>query len=198
MVAGAIRTDLILSAEIMVIALDDVASEPFFSRLAVMVIVGLVITVAVYGAVGLLVKMDDVGLHLTRTRTGGLAAFGSKLVAAMPKVMAALSLVGMVAMLWVGGHILLVGTDELGWRWPYDTVHHLQVRVEDAVGLLPGLFGWVTATLGAALVGVLVGGVIAAALHQVHVRRHRDDGAGHDGHDGHDGDHGEPAEPAIG
>ena len=115
MIASAIRTDLILSAEIMVIALDEVADEPFLSRLLI------------YDrrrpgdhAVGLRRCRRDRQdgrhrLHLARTRTGAAARFGERLVAAMPKLLAVLSLVGMVAMLWVGGHILLAGVDEAGW-----------------------------------------------------------------------------------
>jgi hypothetical protein len=172
MIAGAIRTDLILSAEIMVIALDDVSSEPFLSRLLIMVIVGVVITIAVYGAVGLIVKMDDIGLHLARTRTGAVARFGERLVAAMPKVMAGLSMIGMVAMLWVGGHILLVGLDDLGWHWPYSTVHHAETWVRDNIGFLSGVWAWLTNTVCSAILGVLVGAVIVAVMHQVHRNRH--------------------------
>jgi predicted DNA repair protein MutK len=175
MIAGAIRTDLILSAEIMVIALDDVASEPFFSRLLIMVVVGVLITVAVYGAVGIIVKMDDVGLHIARTRTGGVARFGERLVAAMPKVLALLSTVGMAAMLWVGGHILLVGLDELGWHWPYETVHHGEVAVADFFPVLGGLFGWLTNTLASALLGIVVGGFVVAVTHTFHDGGHADD-----------------------
>ncbi|MCB0978998.1 MAG: DUF808 domain-containing protein [Acidimicrobiales bacterium] len=172
MVAGAIRTDLILSAEIMVIALDEVAHEPFVSRLITMIVVALVITVAVYGVVGVIVKMDDIGLHLARTRSGAPARFGEGLVAAMPKVLALLSTVGMVAMLWVGGHILLVGVDELGWHWPYSTVHHAQVWVEDSMPFLSGVFGWLTNTFFSALVGLAVGAVIAAVVIRIHERKH--------------------------
>lgn len=171
MVASAIRTDLILSAEIMVISLDDVAHEPFFTRLAVMVVVAVLITAVVYGAVALIVKMDDIGLHLARTRTGGMARFGERLVGAMPKVMTGLSLLGMVAMLWVGGHILLVGLDDLGWHWPYDTVHDAQVWVQDGAPFLSGFFGWFTNTAFSALAGLIVGGIVAVVVHQVHLRR---------------------------
>ena len=172
MVASAIRTDLILSAEIMVISLDEVTDEPFLARLLILVIVGLFITVVVYGAVALIVKMDDVGLHLARTRSGGVARLGERMVAAMPKLLAALSLIGMVAMLWVGGHILLVGLDDLGFHWPYDTVHHAQVWVEDSISFMSGVFGWLTNTLFSALLGVMVGAVIAVVVHQIHLRRH--------------------------
>ena len=112
MTAGAIRTDFILSAEIMVIALNEVADQPFVPRLIILVVVALVITVAVYGVVALIVKMDDIGLSLAQRTSRFAQRVGRGLVAAMPKLLAALSAIGTVAMLWVGGHILLVGADD--------------------------------------------------------------------------------------
>ncbi|HMM94287.1 DUF808 domain-containing protein [Phycicoccus sp.] len=164
MVSGAIRTDLILSAEIMVIALDDVASEPFWTRAIVLVVVAVLITVLVYGVVGLIVKMDDIGLHLAERESAGARRVGEGLVRAMPKVLSFLSTLGIVAMLWVGGHILLVGTDELGWHGPYSLVHHAEVAVHDATGVLGGVLGWLTNTLGSAVAGALVGAVVVAVV----------------------------------
>ncbi len=164
MVSGAIRTDLILSAEIMVIALDDVSSEPFVTRAVVLVVVALLITVLVYGVVGLIVKMDDIGLHLAERESEGARRVGEGLVRAMPKVLAFLSTLGVVAMLWVGGHILLVGTDDLGWHGPYAVVHHLEEAVHDAAGALGGLLGWLVNTLGSALAGAAVGAVVVAVV----------------------------------
>jgi predicted DNA repair protein MutK len=115
MVAGAVRTDLILSAEIMVIALDEVADESFWSRLAILVVVAFVITIVVYGVVALIVKMDDAGLLLTQRDSAFAQRLGRGLVDAMPKLLAVISVVGTVAMLWVGGHILLVNLAEVGW-----------------------------------------------------------------------------------
>ena len=168
MVKGAIRTDLILSAEIMVIALDDVSSEPFLTRAVVLVVVAIFITILVYGVVALIVKMDDIGLSLAERESPGVQRVGRALVAAMPKVLSGLSTVGVVAMLWVGGHILLVGTDELGWHLPYDVVHHLEEAVHDATGALGGFLGWVTNTIGSAIAGALVGAVVVAVVHAVH------------------------------
>lgn len=163
-VSGAIRTDFILSAEIMVIALNEVADEPLLSRAAILVVVALAITALVYGVVALIVKMDDLGLRLAEGRTGARAVVGGLLVRAMPRVLAALSTVGIVAMLWVGGHILLVGVDELGWHAPFGLVHAL----EDAVGGVGGIgrfLAWSAGTLAAALVGLLVGAVVVAVVH---------------------------------
>ncbi len=165
MVAGAIRTDLILSAEIMVIALNEVASEPLLSRAVTLIVVALAMTVLVYGVVAVIVKMDDIGLHLATERSGGVAALGRGLVAAMPKVLATLSNVGIVAMLWVGGHILLVGIDELGWHPPYGLVHHAEEAILHAV---PGFFGealaWLTNAAASAVFGVVAGAIVLVVV----------------------------------
>ncbi|NHA69147.1 DUF808 domain-containing protein [Phycicoccus flavus] len=176
MVAGAIRTDLILSAEIMVIALDDVASEGFWTRATVLVVVAVFITVLVYGVVGLIVKMDDIGLHLAERDSPGVRRVGEGLVKAMPKVLSGLSTLGVVAMLWVGGHILLVGAEELEWHAPYDLVHHAEEAVHEATGALGGVLGWLTNTLGSAMAGAVVGAVVVTVVTLVHRAR----GGGHD------------------
>ena len=124
-VAGAVRTDLILSAEIMVISLKEVIDEPFIRRALVLVVVAVVITAAIYGVVALIVKMDDVGLRMAARPSAGSQRVGRAMVAGMPKLLAVLSVVGTAAMLWVGGHILIAGAHELGWHWPYDVVHDL-------------------------------------------------------------------------
>jgi hypothetical protein len=166
MVRGAIRTDLILSAEIMVIALNEVAEEGLARRAASLVVVALVITVLVYGVVALIVKADDVGLHLAKKRSGAVAAVGRLLVRAMPRVLAVLSTVGIAAMLWVGGHILLQGTADLGWHALYDVVHHLEEAVAGVAGV-GGFLAWCVNTLASALVGVVVGAVVVGVLHLV-------------------------------
>ena len=170
MVSGAIRTDFILSAEIMVIALNEVADEPFVSRAVILVVVALGITALVYGVVALIVKMDDIGLRLAETRQGAVAATGRLLVRAMPKVLAVLSTVGIVAMLWVGGHILLVGVDDLGWHALYDLVHHAEEAARTVSGI-GGFLAWLTNTLASALIGLVVGAVVVAVLHLVPRRK---------------------------
>ncbi|MBW8172823.1 DUF808 domain-containing protein [Ornithinimicrobium sp. Arc0846-15] len=167
MVSGAIRTDLILSAEIMVISLNEVADEPFFSRLTIMVVVALGITALVYGAVGLIVKMDDIGLALSQRSSEFSQKVGRGLVKAMPVVMKGLSTIGVAAMLWVGGHIMLVGIDELGWHVLYDAVHHLEERVHTATGALGGFLGWLTNTVASATLGLIVGAVVVAVMHLI-------------------------------
>jgi hypothetical protein len=165
MVSGAIRTDLILSAEIMVISLNEVADEPFLSRAVILVLVAILITVAVYGVVALIVKMDDVGLALTQRSSAVAQKVGHGLVRAMPGLLATISVVGTVAMLWVGGHILLVGADDLGWHTPYEWVHHLEEDVHHATGALGAVLGWLVNTALSAVAGVVVGAVVVAVMH---------------------------------
>ncbi len=165
LVGSAIRTDFILSAEIMVISLNEVADEPFLSRALILVLVALAITAVVYGAVGLIVKMDDVGLRLAQASGRPAASFGRWLVRAMPVVLSVLSKVGIAAMLWVGGHILLVGLDDLGLSAPYDEVHHLEEDVDDALGAAGGVGAWLTNTGASAVLGLIVGAIIVAVMH---------------------------------
>jgi predicted DNA repair protein MutK len=167
MVAGAIRTDLILSAEIMVIALDEVADEPFLSRLLILVVVALVITAAVYGVVAVIVKLDDIGLHLAERSSPLAQRVGRALVVGTPRLLSVIAAVGVVAMLWVGGHILVAGVDDLGWHAPYELVHHLEHAVHEATGPLGAVLGWLTATLASAVVGLVLGAVVVAVLHLV-------------------------------
>jgi predicted DNA repair protein MutK len=164
MVQGAIRTDLILSAEIMVIALNEVADEPFLTRTLVLIVVAFAITAVVYGVVALIVKMDDIGLSLAQRRSPAARRSGLLLVRAMPTVLALLSTLGIIAMLWVGGHIILNGLDELGWSWLYDQVHHLEVLVADAAGAFGGVLAWVTNTLASAALGLVVGAVVVMVV----------------------------------
>ena len=164
MVSGAIRTDFILSAEIMVIALNEVLDQGFAMRAATLVVVAILITVAVYGVVGLIVKMDDIGLHMSKGKAAAGRAVGRGLVAFMPKLLAALALIGTAAMLWVGGQIVLHGLDEyhiggLG--------HGLHDFAHAVAGNLPGagLWEWLINAGGAGIFGLLLGGIIVGVLH---------------------------------
>ena len=173
MVTGAIRTDLILSAEIMVIALDEVADQAFVPRLIILIVVALVLTAAVYGVVAVIVKMDDVGLHLTETSSRVGRRVGRGLVAAMPVLLSALSTVGTVAMLWVGGHILLAGSDRLGWHTPYDLVHHAQDQVRHSVKPFGAVLSWFIETAASAVIGLVVGAVVVLVMHLLSFARRR-------------------------
>ena len=123
---GAIKTDFILSAEIMTIALSEIPEAGLATEAAALALVAVGITVVVYGAVALIVKADDVGLHMAaRGRLGLTRALGRGLVRGMPKFMSLLSTVGTAAMLWVGGSIIVHGLGELGWHVPEEAIHHV-------------------------------------------------------------------------
>ncbi len=164
-VTGAIRTDLILSAEIMVIALNEVADQAFVPRLIILIVVALFLTAVVYGVVAAIVKMDDVGLRLTQTASRIGQQVGRGLVAGMPKLLSVLSAVGAVAMLWVGGHILLAGSDYLGWHTPYGLVHHVEEQVRHAVESVGGVLAWLVNTGASAVIGLVVGVIVVALMH---------------------------------
>jgi predicted DNA repair protein MutK len=169
-ISGAIRTDFILSAEIMVIALKEVLDEPFVSRAIILVVVALLITIIVYGLVGAIVKMDDIGLSLTQRPGPKAQRLGRALVSGMPVLLRWLSTIGTAAMLWVGGHILLVGTDELGWHGPYDVVHHLEEAVHDT-GAAAGVLEWLVNTAASAVIGLVVGSLVATVVSRVKASR---------------------------
>lgn len=160
-VSSAVRTDLILSAEIMVISLNQVADESLLSRAVIMALIAVLMTVVVYGAVGLIVKMDDIGLSLVQAGRRVRTRVGSALVAAMPRVLTTLTVVGTAAMLWVGGHIWLVGTHDLGFAPIYDVVHHLEDSAQHALG---GVGAWLINTTASAILGAVVGATAAALL----------------------------------
>ena len=173
-VAGAIRTDLILSAEIMAIVLNELASEPIadsiWGRAIALAVVAVVVTIAVYGAVALIVKMDDVGLAMTKKASRAAQTVGRFLLKAMPKLLTTLSVVGTVAMLWVGGGIIVHGTHEIGFDLLYDIAHGAEYAVKAAMGALAGVAGWVTYAAVSALIGLTLGFVIAILLHKVILR----------------------------
>uniref|UniRef100_UPI003D89E845 DUF808 domain-containing protein n=1 Tax=Gordonia sp. B7-2 TaxID=3420932 RepID=UPI003D89E845 len=165
MVNGAIRTDLILSAEIMVISLSSVESEPFLTRLLVLIVVAFLITILVYGVVGVIVKMDDVGLSLAQRESTVSQRIGRGLVKAMPKIMSTLTVVGIAAMLWVGGHILIVNVGEAGFHWPADRLHDIEHWFEELAHGFGGLLSWTAGTVVSALVGLVVGAIIVLIMH---------------------------------
>ena len=164
-IAGAIRTDFILSAEIMVIALKEVIEEPIVSRSVILVVVALLITIVVYGLVAAIVKMDDIGLRLVQRPSETSQRIGRTLVSGMPVLLRWLAVVGTAAMLWVGGHILLVGADELGWHTPYDLVHRVEEAVHDAPA--HAVLEWLVNTAASAALGLVVGVAIALVVERV-------------------------------
>lgn len=172
MVAGAVRTDFILSAEIMAIALADVLDRPLLTQAAVLAVVAVGITVGVYGAVGLIVKLDDLGLRLVRLPSPAARALGRGLLVSMPWILSTLSAVGVAAMAWVGGGIVLHGLHELhltrlaGW---------LEEAASAAAGAAPfghGFVEWLVEAVGSGGFGVVLGGALVAVHHAwIHARR---------------------------
>lgn len=158
MVAGAVRTDLILSAEIMAIALNDIAvgMPSIWGQAAALFAVAIGITVVVYGVVGLIVKMDDIGLHMAQSNQSGSQAIGRGLVKAMPKLLSFLSTVGTAAMLWVGGQII---------------VHGFGLHPAEWFGLHEGAVAWIIDAGLSGLFGLTLGAVIVWVHHKVAHRK---------------------------
>lgn len=165
-VSGAIRTDFILSAEIMVIALREVSDQPLLTQAVTLAIVAVLITAGVYGVVALIVKADDVGLYLAQRPSAAAQAIGRGLVKGVPVLMQVLTVVGTAAMLWVGGDLLIHNAADVGVPAPAAFVHHL------AEGAGGGALGWLVSAGIAGAFGLIVGGAIALVLHRVHAARH--------------------------
>ena len=164
LVSSAIRTDLILSAEIMVIALNELMEESFGLRVVTLITIAIVFTLGVYGAVAVLVKMDDIGLRLLERREGN-SFVGKALVKGMPYVLHIIGIIGTAAMLWVGGHILTSGLAEFGLSAPANAVHHLSQLVP------AGVLEWLVDTAGSMVFGLVVGAIIVAVVEGIqHVR----------------------------
>ena len=162
-IKGAIRTDFILSAEIIVIALGTVATATFAEQVAVVVGIALLMTVGVYGLVAGIVKLDDAGFYLAARKGAGalmdgVRGFGRMLVSAAPKLMKFLSVVGTLAMFMVGGGILTHG-----WPWASAMLHHAEEAVGSVAGIGPVLAA-VTPSLINAVAGVIAGALVLAGV----------------------------------
>jgi predicted DNA repair protein MutK len=161
-VANAIRTDFILSAEIMALTLASVTAPSLLGKAAVMGVVGLLVTGAVYGVVALIVKADDAGLYLARVgRLAVTRSLGVGIVRAMPVLLKTLSFVGMLAMLWVGGGIILHGMEEYGLGALPHAIHGFASRVGAAVGPASGAVTWLVDATAAGVLGLAIGWVVA-------------------------------------
>lgn len=157
-VKGAIKTDFILSAEIMTISLAAIEADNVWVEGAVLAMVAIGITAAVYGAVALLVKADDVGLKMSQA--GRLAVtrwLGMAIVKSMPAVMTLISGVGTAAMLWVGGNIIVHGLHNLGWHLPYETIHHFAQMVSQQLPTGQGFVEWLATAAADGVIGLLLG-----------------------------------------
>jgi predicted DNA repair protein MutK len=163
-VSSAIRTDFILSAEIMAIALADVTASPIWTQAIVLAAVSLAITAGVYGVVGLIVKMDDIGLHLARGRSAALKAIGRGLVVGVPVLMRVLAVVGTAAMIWVGGGIIVHGLEEFGLGGPAHLSHDLAEAAGAVVPAIGGAVRWLAGAVFSGIVGLAIGGGIALVV----------------------------------
>jgi uncharacterized protein len=152
-IKGAVRTDFILSAEIIVISLGTVATATFAKQVGVLIAIALIMTVGVYGLVAAIVKLDDLGLHLSKKGNGAVRGIGQALLLAAPKLMKALTVIGTAAMFMVGGGILVHGIPAM---------HHIVEAAAHAAGTIP-LIGGVLAAITPTLIDA-VAGVIAGAL----------------------------------
>lgn len=153
-VEGAVRTDIILSAEIIAIAYGTVADKPFLYQALVLTVVAVGITVAVYGFVGLIVKSDDIGVHFAKhSRLAILRAFGRGLVKSMPSFLKLLGMIGTIAMLWVGAEIVVHGIP---------AAHHALEHLHEAAG--GGVVAWFAKVLVCAVGGLGLGFAAAQTL----------------------------------
>lgn len=169
-VKGAIKTDFILSAEIMTISLAAIPAASLWLEAAALAVVGIAITVVVYGSVALIVKADDVGLWMARTsRTAAGRGFGRGLVLAMPKFLKVLSVVGTAAMLWVGGSIILHGLEVTHlWAAPYEAIHHFAVAVGEQVQVgWQGVAEWAVTALADGVFGFVLGLILIPIVTRV-------------------------------
>jgi predicted DNA repair protein MutK len=164
-VKGAIRTDFILSAEIMAIALASLEHLDLMTTAMALIAVALAITAGVYGVVALIVKLDDIGLHMAARRNRTARTLGDGLVHIVPKLLSGLSGIGTAAMLWVGGGILLHGIEELHLGGPVPHwIHDLGTSAGAASGPLSGLVSWLITALAGAVMGIIIGGIIVAIV----------------------------------
>jgi predicted DNA repair protein MutK len=167
-IAGAIRTDFILSAEIMAIALAELEADSFGMQAAALAAVGILITAAVYGVVGIIVKLDDIGLNLAERRNPAVRSFGRGLVHGVPPLLKGLAIIGTAAMLWVGGGILLHGLEELHI---FESVPHFVHDLAHAWAGGSSALEWLLNAIGASIAGAIVGAPIVGAVHLWQHRR---------------------------
>lgn len=161
LVWGAIRTDLILSTEIMLISLSNLdAGLSIWMTLAILAVIALAMTVVVYGAVALLVKIDDIGLKLAKNDSRKVRHAGARIVRSMPAVFRVISVVGTIAMLWVGGHLLLANLGEVGLVFFSDMLHGIHALLAPAGAVI----AWIGETFVSAIAGLAVGLIVVGVV----------------------------------
>lgn len=162
-VRGAIKTDFILSAEIMTISLAAIEATDLWEKAQVLAMVAIAITVVVYGSVAILVKADDVGLKMAQDgKLQGTRSAGRAIVKTMPHFMKIVAGIGTAAMLWVGGSIIIHALEGLNFSVLAHQLEHLAHAVHDSVGILPGLFAWIVEAGLSGVFGLALGSLILA------------------------------------
>lgn len=166
-ISSASRTDLILSSEIMLVSMDGLNTESMSMRVAVLIAVAFFMTFFVYGIVALLVRMDDFGLRLAKgathpddNRPGPADNIGRGIVRVMPKVFNAIGVVGTIAMLWVGGHLVIENLAKVG----VEVFHNVVSTIEHALASGGGFLGWLVETACAAVFGIVLGSLITGVV----------------------------------
>ena len=165
-VKGAIRTDFILSAEIMAIALNELSDLSIGMQAAALALVAVAITAAVYGVVAIIVKLDDIGLHMAQRRSSSTQAIGRFLVKSVPRLLRSLATIGTAAMLWVGGGILLHGIEELGFERLPHLIHNIADDLAHYFGPLKAIMNWLSKAIAASILGLIIGGIIVIIVRQ--------------------------------
>jgi uncharacterized protein len=164
-VASAIKTDFILSAEIMAITLAAVPTNGFLNQAVVLAVVAIGITAVVYGGVAIIVKADDIGVALARSSSSSLIrrvarTFGRGLVLGMPLFLNVLGVIGTAAMIWVGGGIIVHGLESYGMGWISGAIHHSAELAAHALPVAAGVAEWLINAIGSGIVGLTIGGVL--------------------------------------
>lgn len=157
-VKSAVTTDLVLSAEIMIISMASIQENNWVMLLGMLALIALGMTILVYGTVGLLIKLDDIGLHLAKNQklSRPIRKTGYTLAKSMPKVFTLLSIIGTFAMLWVGGHILATALNDLGIPFLYNLLHTITNTTQN----LGPIITWLTDTLTSMIYGITAGTIL--------------------------------------
>lgn len=157
-VSSAVRTDLVLSTEIMLIALASIDVENWIMKVLMLCLIGVIMTLVVYGSVGLLVKLDDIGLYFAKNgKTSFSRRFGINVARSMPKVFSVLTVIGTAAMLWVGGHLIWKSVGDVGVEWASHSLHAFE-----EIG--NPILAWTAETLSAAVAGLMIGFALYYAI----------------------------------
>lgn len=165
LVFGAVRTDLILSTEIMLISLASLDKDfGIWLTLGALCVIALGMTLLVYGAVALLVKIDDIGLGMAESSVRQIRVTGERIVRSMPAVFRIISVVGTVAMLWVGGHLVIANLAETFWHGPYDLLHAVTHTVESLGPVVVWLVDTALSAVFGLALGLIIAGIVIAVM----------------------------------